>query len=57
MIEALEADRFADLPEPVFLRGFLRQLAVCLGLDPAVISREYMERLHPAPKAPEKRSR
>ena len=57
MLEALEADRFADLPEPVFLRGFLRQLAVCLGLDPAVVSREYMERIHPAGKGPAKPSR
>ena len=57
MLEALEADRFADLPEPVFLKGFLRQLAVCLGLDPAVVSREYMERIHPAGKNPAKRSR
>jgi flagellar biosynthesis protein FlhG len=57
ILKALEADRFSDLPEPVFLRGFLRQLAVCLGLDPTAVSREYMERIHPAPKAPPKRSR
>jgi len=57
ILEALEADRFADLPEPVFLRGFLRQLAVCLGLDPAVVSREYMERIRPAGKDPAQRSR
>jgi flagellar biosynthesis protein FlhG len=47
ILEALEEDRFGDLPEPVFLRGFLRQLAVCLGLDPGVICREYMRRLEP----------
>jgi flagellar biosynthesis protein FlhG len=57
ILEALEADRFNDLPEPVFLRGFLRQLAVCLGLDPAVVSREYMERFLPSAKAPSKRIR
>lgn len=45
ILEALEEDRFADLPEPVFLKGFLRQLALCLGLDPAVICREYMSRI------------
>jgi flagellar biosynthesis protein FlhG len=45
ILEALEEDRFADLPEPVFLKGFLRQLALCLGLDPAVICREYMRRI------------
>jgi len=47
ILEALEEDRFADLPEPVFLRGFLRQLAACLGLDPTVVCREYMRRLEP----------
>jgi flagellar biosynthesis protein FlhG len=57
ILEALEADRFADLPEPVFLKGFLRQLAVCLGLDPAVVSREYMERVHGPEKPFPRRSR
>jgi flagellar biosynthesis protein FlhG len=57
ILEALEADRFAELPEAVFLRGFLRQLALCLGLDPAVVSREYMARIHPPQKAIPKRSR
>ena len=57
ILEALEADRFADLPEPVFLRGFLRQLAVCLGLDPAAVSREYMERIHPSGGPRDRRSR
>ncbi len=47
ILEALEADRFGDLPEPVFLKGFLRQLALCLGLDPAVVVREYMRRIDP----------
>jgi len=57
ILEALEADRFADLPEPVFLRGFLRQLALCLGLDPGVVSREYMERFLPTGTSPQKRVR
>ena len=52
ILEALEEDRYADLPEPVFLKGFLRQLAVCLGLDPAVICREYMQRM--GPETPER---
>ena len=47
ILEALEEERFADLPEPVFLKGFLRQLAACLGLDPTVICREYMRRMEP----------
>jgi len=44
-LEALEADRFSELPAPVFLKAFLRQLASCLGLDPSVVSREYMDRM------------
>ena len=57
ILEALEEDRFADLPEPVFLRGFLRQLAVCLGLDPTVVCREYMRRLEPETPQAEARPR
>ena len=34
-IEALEADDFAHLPEPAFLRGFVRSYARLLQLDPA----------------------
>jgi flagellar biosynthesis protein FlhG len=49
ILEALEADRYADLPEPVFLKGHLRQLALCLGLDPAVVVREYMRRIDTPP--------
>ena len=52
ILEALEADRFGDLPEPVFLKGFLRQLALCLGLDPAVVVREYMRRVDPPDNGP-----
>ena len=57
ILEALEEDRFADLPEPVFLRGFLRQLALCLGLDPTVVCREYMRRLEPETPVEEARPR
>ena len=57
ILEALEEDRFGDLPEPVFLRGFLRQLAVCLGLDPSVICREYMRRIEADRPGDESRTR
>lgn len=33
-VEALERDDFAALPGPVFVRGFLRNYARLLGLDP-----------------------
>lgn len=34
MVEALEQDRYADLPGPVFVAGYLRNYARLLGLDP-----------------------
>ncbi|HSM12513.1 MAG TPA: RodZ domain-containing protein [Thermoanaerobaculia bacterium] len=33
-LEALEQDRFGILPAPVFVRGFLREYARVVGLDP-----------------------
>jgi flagellar biosynthesis protein FlhG len=57
ILEALEQERFQDLPAPVFLRGFLRQLASCLGLDPAVICSEYMARIPSTQPPPERRRR
>ncbi|WP_117236759.1 RodZ domain-containing protein [Thermus sediminis] len=34
ILEALEACRFEDLPEPPLARGYLRRYALLLGLDP-----------------------
>ena len=34
LVEALEQDRFQDLPGPVFTMGYLRNYARLLGLDP-----------------------
>ncbi|MFQ5670426.1 MAG: helix-turn-helix domain-containing protein [Acidobacteriota bacterium] len=42
-IEAIESERYQDLPVPVFLRGFLRAYAGCLDLDPEEVVRDYME--------------
>lgn len=36
-IEAMEAERFDVLPGPAFVRGFLRNYARYLGLDPAAL--------------------
>jgi len=33
-LESLESDRFEVLPAPVFVRGFLREYARIVGLDP-----------------------
>ncbi len=42
-IEALENDRYGDLPVPVFLRGFLKAYALCLDLEPQQVVSDYME--------------
>lgn len=33
-VEALEEDRFQDLPDPAYVRGFIRNYARVVGLDP-----------------------
>ena len=40
-VEALEQDRYADLPSPVFVAGYLRNYARLLGLDPAPLVAAY----------------
>lgn len=40
----IEADRYADLPPAVYLRGFLREVAKCLKLDPRLVVDTYMAR-------------
>jgi flagellar biosynthesis protein FlhG len=42
-IQAIEDERYRDLPVPVFLRGFLRAYALCLDLDPDEVVRDYMD--------------
>ena len=41
IIEALEQDRFDDLPDPVFVTGYLRNYARLLGLDPTPLLAAY----------------
>jgi flagellar biosynthesis protein FlhG len=42
-IQAIEDERYPDLPVPVFLRGFLRAYALCLDLDPDEVVQDYMD--------------
>ena len=44
-LEYLEADRFAFLPAPVYLRGFLLEYARLVGIDPRRTADAYMSRL------------
>ncbi|GAB5602166.1 DUF4115 domain-containing protein [Thermus sp. FJN-A] len=48
VLEALEACRFEELPEPALVRGYLRRYARLLGLDPAPLLA-----LFPSPREPE----
>jgi cytoskeletal protein RodZ len=41
-LEALEEDRFEVLPAPVFAKGFLRQYARFVGLDPDDVVNHYL---------------
>ena len=44
-LEYLEEDRFALLPAPVYLRGFLQAYARLVGIDPRRAAAAYMSRL------------
>ena len=46
-LEYLEEDRFAFLPAPVYLRGFLQEYARLVGIDPRRTADAYMSRLAP----------
>jgi cytoskeletal protein RodZ len=40
-LEALEEERFADLPAPIYARGFIRTYSSFLGLDPQPLLQRY----------------
>jgi cytoskeleton protein RodZ len=40
-LQALESDRYEDLPEPIFVRGYLRAYARLLGMDREAFVAEY----------------
>ena len=41
LLQALETGRADQLPEPVFIQGFIRRYAESLGLDGRAISQEF----------------
>lgn len=43
-IESVEADNIDNLPAPVFVRGFITQIAKTFGLDEKLVTDSYMER-------------
>ncbi len=42
-LQFIEANRYHELPAPVYLRGFLKEIAKCLRLDPARVANSYMQ--------------
>ena len=44
-LEYVEEDRFAFLPAPVYLRGFLVEYARLVGIDPRRTADAYINRL------------
>ena len=39
----IEEDAFDELPSAVYVRGFVKQFALCLGLDPVAVATSYYE--------------
>ncbi|MCG6928653.1 MAG: helix-turn-helix domain-containing protein [Acidobacteria bacterium] len=48
-LEYIEEDRFALLPAPVYLRGFLQEYARAIGLEPKAVVKAYMRRMPSKP--------
>ena len=44
-LRAIEADEFAALPAPVYVRGFVMEVAKMLKLDAPQVGRTYVRRL------------
>jgi len=44
-LQFIEEDRYADLPAPVYVRGFVTAYAQCVGLDAKQVARSYMQSL------------
>ncbi len=51
-IECIEAERFDALPAQIYLKGFLKQIAAYLGLDPQRVIADYIARVHAAARTP-----
>lgn len=51
-IEAMERDDFSGMAAPIYAKGFIRIYAEYLGIDPAPLIAEYMERHAPRERPP-----
>ena len=42
-LQCIEANRYVELPSPVYVKGFLREFAKCLKIDPHRVVETYMK--------------
>jgi hypothetical protein len=47
-LRCIEEDRFAELPAPVYVRGFVAAYADCIGLDSKRVAASYMKNFESA---------
>ena len=45
-LHAIEDDQFEKTPSRIFLKGFLRAYAQCIGLDADIVANRYLKRIH-----------
>jgi len=45
-LHAIENDQFEKTPSRIFLKGFLRAYAQCMGLDADAVASRYLKRIH-----------
>jgi flagellar biosynthesis protein FlhG len=50
ILEGIEEENLGQLPAQVYLKGFLKGYAQCLGLDPKKVIEDYLNSLGPAKK-------
>ena len=44
-LRAIEEENYVDLPEPVYVKGFLKEIARILNLDPDRVARSYLKKM------------
>ncbi len=51
-IQAMEQNDFSSIPAPAYAKGFIKIYSEYLGIDPAPLINEYMEKHAPSERAP-----
>src|SRR6185437_9223526 len=45
-LQSIDSGQLEDLPEPVYVAGFIKRYAECIGLDGQVLADEYRQNGH-----------